>query len=438
MAALLQEVGGHWIFTAPAGSGGISDDSSCAARESPLHALSIDENLIGRQRESITIRTLLWLFHYLHDTSVQPSFDETVQPAWQAYRQVNNEFAGALAGLHENADDEVVLVNDFHLMLVPQIFSASVPERKSVLAYFHHVPWCEPDYFGILPEWMRTQILQSLLRCDFAGFHCQRWGDAFLACCDRFLPGANVADRTVAYQDHQTVVTTAPGPIDAHVLEEVCNQPATVQWRDTFSRQAAGRRVITRVDRLDLWKNLVRGFLAYEMILRRKPSLAADFWFCAVVTPPRLLTDRHKHYQALCEDAAKRINDQFTGGREAVSLIYPDGGESQRNRAVAALTVGSATLVNPTYDGLNIVAKEAVVVNPRAPLLLSMNAGVYPQLAACATAIQPFDIVSTAEALGGAMEGQITCPPDDVDTCLASLQGERPAKWLQAILGRSQ
>lgn len=437
ISALLQEVGGHWIFTAPAGSSRVDSDSSHADNESPWHPLLIDENLIDMQREPITIRTLLWLFHYLHDTSVQPSFDEGVQAAWQAYWQVNREFADTLAGLHDNTEDEVVLVNDFHLMLVPQIFSVRVPVRKSILAYFHHVPWCEPDYFGILPARMRTEILQSLLRCDFVGFHCDRWGDAFLACCDRFLSDATVVDRTVVYQDHQTAVTTAPGPIDAHELEKVHTRPATEQWRDMLQRQASGRRLITRVDRLDLWKNLIRGFSAYEMILRRKPSLAVDFWFCAVVTPPRLQTERHKRYQALCDDVVKRINDRFSGNREAVSLIYPDGGGPQRSRAVAALEVGSVTLVNPTYDGLNLVAKEAVIVNPQAHLLLSMNAGVYPQLATCATAIQPFDIVSTAEALGHAMEESITRPHDDIGKCLASLHNERPAEWLQTILRRS-
>ena len=140
---------------------------------------------------------------------------------------MNREFASTLARLHENDSDEVVLVNDFHLMLVPLLFSENVPDRRSTLAYFHHVPWCEPDYFGILPEWMRSDILRSLLRCDFVGFHCERWGDAFLACCDRFLPGAEVVGRNVTYQSHATVVSTAPGPIDAQVLVELRAQAET-------------------------------------------------------------------------------------------------------------------------------------------------------------------------------------------------------------------
>jgi trehalose 6-phosphate synthase len=437
LTALIQEVGGRWIFTAPAGPDQKSTHQSLLTGEAPSwQALPIDERLIDQQRESISIRTLLWLFHYLHDTSTQPSFDDGGLSAWQAYWKVNEKFADALADAHENAGDEVVLINDFHLMLVPYLFSAKVPERTGRLAYFHHVPWCEPDYFGILPDWMRTQILESLLRCDFVGFHCERWGNAFLACCDRFLPAASVASHTVVYQDHETLVTTAPGPIDASVLEELSRQPATEEWQDRLTRRAGGRRIITRVDRLDLWKNLLRGFSAYEMLLRRNPGLADDFWFCAIVTPPRLRTDRHKRYEAQCKDAAKRINDRFTVDREAVSLIYPVCAGTERNRAVAALTLGSATLVNPTYDGLNMVAKEAVVVNPRAHLLLSTNAGAFTQLAPAVIPIQPFDLLSTADSLQRAMENQDSRTADPIEACAGSLRAEGPAAWIQAILGR--
>jgi trehalose 6-phosphate synthase len=312
-----------------------------------------------------------------------------------------------------------------------------VSNRSSRLAYFHHVPWCQPDYFGILPEWMRTQILESLLTCDVVSFHCDRWGDAFLACCDSFLPGASIASRTVVYRGRATKVTSAPGPIDAQVLDDLEEQPATARWQDLLTRRANGRKIIARVDRLDLWKNLVRGFSAYEALLRRMPRLAEDYWFCAIVTPPRLQTDRHYQYQATCDEAVKRINSEFADGN-AVSLIYPDNSGSQRYRAVAALALSSATLVNPTYDGLNLVAKESLVINPHAPLLLSTNAGVYPQLAGAALPVQPFDIVSTTDALEHALQAPNAYDRKEVDACVTRLRGERTTAWLSAILGNPE
>jgi trehalose 6-phosphate synthase len=435
LTALFEEMGGHWVFTALEGfEPKVIRGLSASGKNVSWQPLPIDKRVMERQRASISIGTLLWLFHYLFDTSTAPSFNDEILPAWQDYAEVNQRFANAIVAAHKNDADEVVLVNDFHLMLVPSFFAAKAPERMSRLAYFHHVPWCEPEYFGILPEWIRTDILKSLLTCDVVGFHSERWGEAFLGCCARFLPGLEVSGRTAVYHDHETLVTTAPGPIDADVLEELSDQPATERWREALNRRARGRRIITRVDRLDLWKNLERGFLAYETLLRRRPQLASEFWFCAIVTLPRLQTDQHKRYQARCEQVVARINDRFSASGETVSLLYPDAAGSSRDRAVAALSSGAAVLVNPTFDGLNMVAKEAIVLNRHAPLLLSTNAGVFPQLASVAMPIQPFDIVSTADAIGAATERDHR-REEDIAGCVAALHEESAAAWLLAILG---
>lgn len=434
VSALLGEFGGRWIYTATGKSpeGSLRNESVSEARVS-WQPLRIDASLMERQREAISIRTFLWTFHYLHDTLTAPSFGAEVMAGWNAYCELNRVFADAVVASLRDDAEEVILVNDFHLMLVPAYLTASVPRRAGRLVYFHHVPWCEPDYFGMLPEWMLTPVLESLLACDVVGFHCDRWGDAFLACCDRFLPGVRIADRTAIYHGHETSVTTAPGPIDAPVLEALKQGPSTERWRDVFRTQAAGRRIITRVDRLDLWKNVVRGFAAYETLLDRRPGLADGLWFCAVVTRPRLLTDRHVQYEAECHRMVQRINDRHGHRREVVSLMYPPDRCNQRSRAIAALSLANATLVNPTFDGLNMVAKEAVVVNPNAQVLLSTNAGAYPGMASIAVPIQPFDVASTTDAIEHALDQAPRL--DAVAPALAALRAESAAAWLQALLG---
>ena len=74
---------------------------------------------------------------------------------------------------------------------------------------------------------------------------------------------------------------------------------------------------------------------------------------------------------------------------------------------VAALKPGNRVLVNPLVDGMNLVAKEAVVVSERdAVLVLSETAGAFDQMADGALPVAPADVVGTAEALarGLAME----------------------------------
>ncbi len=431
--SLFNEVGGHWIFTS-AKSGAAATAERSGGESIVLTPVSFHQQLADRHYDRISIRLFLWLFHYIFETPYEPSFDRTTRDDWSGYEAVNRRFADEIARIHRNESDEVVLVHDFHLMLVPEYFNRTVRGRRSRLAYFHHVPWCAPDYFALLPDRMRTRVLHSLLSCEFIGFHSRRWAEAFLACCARFVPDAEVGRDRVVYRDHTSVVTAVPGPIDSETLDLLRADPITAHSCERLTAQADGRRAIVRVDRLDLWKNLIRGFEAFELLLSRQPALAGDLWFCAIVTPPRKPTERSIHYRARCEATVDRINERFGSAdpdRRPISLLYPEAEGSSRHRAVAALEISSVTLVNPTLDGLNMVAKEAVIAGSESPLLLSVGAGAYEQLRSAVTPVHPFDIESTAEALLGALDAGQSA---SMDSCRAQLRAESGSAWLNALL----
>jgi trehalose 6-phosphate synthase len=61
-------------------------------------------------------------------------------------------------------------------------------------------------------------------------------------------------------------------------------------------------------------------------------------------------------------------------------------------------------LVNAVFDGLNLVAKEAPLVNERdGVVVLSRNAGAYEELAPWVVDVDPFDVAGQAEALHEAL-----------------------------------
>ena len=73
-------------------------------------------------------------------------------------------------------------------------------------------------------------------------------------------------------------------------------------------------------------------------------------------------------------------------------------------RSVAAYKQYDVLFVNAVFDGLNLVAKEAPLVNERdGVLVLSENAGAYEELAPWAVAVDPFDVAGQAEALHEAL-----------------------------------
>ena len=67
-------------------------------------------------------------------------------------------------------------------------------------------------------------------------------------------------------------------------------------------------------------------------------------------------------------------------------------------------------LVNPIFDGMNLVAKEAPFVNERdGVVVLSENAGAHEELGDWTLTVNPFDIEGKAEALHEAL----TMPPEE-------------------------
>jgi trehalose 6-phosphate synthase len=85
---------------------------------------------------------------------------------------------------------------------------------------------------------------------------------------------------------------------------------------------------------------------------------------------------------------------------EPVRIIVGDNYE----RALAAMQLYDVLLVNPLADGMNLVAKEGVLVNQKdGVLVLSEDAGAFYELGEHALTVSPFDIFGTANALHEAL-----------------------------------
>ncbi|MFI2710635.1 trehalose-6-phosphate synthase [Micromonospora sp. NPDC018662] len=427
LLALLRD-GGDWLFPVPDG-----DESGWPSEVGPvgLRPIPVDDRDRRDHYQTISIELLLWLFHYLHDTVSGPAFDSRLGRAWTGYRRVNAAFADRLS---VTADpDSLILVNDYHLMLVPGMLTG-----RPRVVYAHQVPWCEPDYFGLLPAAVRREILDSLLTCHTIVFHATRWAEAFTRCCERYLPGASPVGGAIDHPGGRTRVVAVPLPVDAGAVRALAAAERTRSWRDDLRRLAGGRRAVVRVDRLDLWKNHLRGFAAYDELLRRDPRLADDVWLLAVVARPRYRTPRHVAYEAACRAAVARINETWRrpNGPDPVTVLDATDAADTRNRALAALALADVVLINPTYDGFNLVAKEAALASATSAILLSRTAGVHDYLAPLVSSLDACDVDATATAMKEALDH----PPSgsgssETRRLRAAIGADTSADWLAAVLG---
>jgi trehalose 6-phosphate synthase len=78
--------------------------------------------------------------------------------------------------------------------------------------------------------------------------------------------------------------------------------------------------------------------------------------------------------------------------------------EDNFSRSVAAYKNFDVLLVNAVRDGMNLVAKESVVINEKnGVLILSENAGAHEELGEYAITVNPFDLDEQADAIHEAL-----------------------------------
>jgi len=361
--------------------------------------LDIPASTHSRFYDDACITGLGFLFHSLVDQAYTPTFGTRFRRGWEAYRDVNHAYAVKIS---EQPGNWPVLVEDYHLMLVADELR-KLPGRKAPIAYFHHIAWCPPETFGLLPDAVRREILGKLLAFDTLGFHARRWADAFLACCDLFLPGASCGDGRVSWGGREIPIVVAPAQVDVPYLQKITAGDAAQRWRRRFEHRMQGRRVLVRVDRVDLWKNILRGFLAFEHLTFEES--VSGVTFLALLARSRGHVPEYRRYLSACLREARRINHRLaSAGADARISVSLANDHSDHSRALAGLSLGDVTLVNPTSDGLNLVAKESVVASDaRSQLVLSTTTGAYEEIGQWAHGINPFDVHETAAAIAAAL-----------------------------------
>jgi len=345
---------------------------------------------------------------------------------------VNQAFASALAreGSHLRKRP-AYLVQDYHLSLVPRMLRERVPRAR--ISHFSHIPFAGPTYIGILPTWMREQLLAGLLGADVVGFQADHWADNFLLAC-RTLPGTrvNLRHRLVLWDGREIKVRVYPVSIDAPLLEAAARSDEVTEATRRLIESLGSSKLIVRVDRAELSKNILRGFLAFEQLLVLHPEWHGRIRFMAFMDPSRGAIGEYRRYTRQCQLAADRINRTF--GTAEWKPIEIQLHEDQPG-LLAAYRLYDVLLVNPLFDGMNLVAKEGPVLNERAGVLvLSKNAGAHAELGRYALSINPFDVGETVDTLLTALEMNDVERKRRARGLRASVLRNRPERWVTGQL----
>jgi trehalose 6-phosphate synthase len=206
----------------------------------------------------------------------------------------------------------------------------------------------------------------------------------------------------VRYGNREVFIKHYPISIDHDALERVASRPEVIKNRDLLRKLAGDRKLMVRVDRLELSKNIPRGLASYEFFLSEHPEWHGRVIFANFLYPSREALPEYKDLRLQIEGMSAALNKRF--GKPGWQPVHLDISDDYP-RSVAALMEFDALLVNPVADGMNLVAKEGAVLNTREGLIiLSMATGAYQEMRGGAIAINPFDIEETARAIWKSLE----------------------------------
>ena len=376
---------------------------------SAVRMLDIPPETFRRAHNGVANSCLWFVSHLLYDTPNRPRFDLAFQRDWESFRAYNRAFASALADEADAITGPAAkpgraplraVVQDYHLSLVPRMLADLRPDIR--IAHFTHTPWAPPDYYQILPDSVGSELLEGLLGADHAGFQCRRWADAFLDCCEVML-GAKVdrARQQVTHRGHVTGIGVHPLGVDSDELLSRSSQPDVEAKVAALADAVGGKKLIVRIDRTELSKNIVRGLAAYRELLHTHPEWRGKVIHLAFAYPSRHDLPEYREYTASVQRMAREIADEFRT-EDWNPLVFEVADDYARS--LAAYRLADVLLVNPVRDGMNLVAKEGPVVSQRGcALVLSREAGAAAELRADALMVNPFDVSGTAQALHEAL-----------------------------------
>lgn len=350
-----------------------------------VHLLDIDAETQRRHYDEISNSTLWFVHHGLYDLVRSPAYDVAWWHSWQSYRAVNAAFAEAIVSTAPAG--AIVLVQDYHLCLVARM--ARVERDDLRFVHFHHTPFAGPEEFRVLPPTVRAELLEGLASHDACGFHTTRWEVNYRSC------QAESGD-TLGRTFHATLNS------DLEDMREVAGSARCIEAGNELQARVGDRAVVARVDRMELSKNIARGFAAFDRLLETRKDLRGEVVFVACCYPSRLGVEEYRRYRDEVVESAALVNERWgTPEWKPVELMTDD----DFPRSVAVLKMYDVLLVNPIRDGLNLVAKEGPAVNERhGTLLLSTEAGAFAELDDHVIPLFPFDIEGTARAIGDALD----------------------------------
>ncbi len=334
----------------------------------------------------------LWpLCHIVHTRPVFRPDD------WAYYVEVNRKFAETVLEEIREAEEPLVLIQDYHFAALPALIKAERPDAR--VAIFWHIPWPNFEAFGICP-WQR-ELLTGMLGADLIGFHTQYYCNNFLETVDRTIE-TRIDWEHFAVTRGERATSVKPFPIS--VAPEFVDDPPRRTREELLGELGISAEFLgVGVERIDYTKGLPERIRALQWFFERYPEYRERLVFVQLAAPSRSTITRYQELQREVEETVKEVN-QTLQTKTWRPILYLERHHEHRD-IWPYYRHADFCMVTSLHDGMNLVAKEFVSVRDDGDgvLILSQFAGASHELRD-ALIINPYDLAGTAEAIRAAVE----------------------------------
>ncbi|MDP3883049.1 MAG: trehalose-6-phosphate synthase [Candidatus Staskawiczbacteria bacterium] len=341
----------------------------------------------------------LWpLCHTVHNRPIFRKED------WQEYRRVNGKFAQSLLAEIRDIDTPLILVQDFHLALLPEMIKKSRPDAQ--VALFWHIPWPSPETFNICP-W-KNEILEGMLGADVLGFHTQQYCNNFMETVAKYIESMVDEEQfSIMHDGHLTSIK----PFSISIAFTNGNNKKEDQKEEIGQKLLEKFGISTKyiglgADRLDYTKGILERFKAVEYFLDHHPNYKKQFTFLQIAPPSREGVEKYREFNKQVTEEAGRINLKFSVGDWKPIVLIKE--HLSHDDLYPLYRKAGFCLVTPLHDGMNLVSKEFVAArsDESGVLILSQFAGASKDLKGGAIIVNPY----SAEEMSAAIYEALNMP----------------------------
>lgn len=366
--------------------------------------------------------SVLWpLFHYF------PSLAEFKKEYFEAYIEVNKQFAERVAAIYQPGD--VIWIHDYQLLLLPQYLREKIPD--ATIGFFLHIPFPSYEIFRLMPTSWKQEILKGILGSDLIGFHTHDYVQHFIQSAKMTLAIDNQFS-TINYNNRIIKADLFPIGIDYNKFREAQHNPTVEAIRNKLTETFGDQRIIFSVDRLDYTKGLNYRLDGFTEFLETYPEWREKVTFMLNVIPSRDLIPAYIERKKVIEEKVSTINGKFST-LHWQPLIYRFN-HLDFDELCALYQAADVALITPLRDGMNLVAKEYIASSiDKGVLVLSELTGAANELNE-ALLVNPTDATDVANCINKALTMPVTEQRFRLSYMQKRLQDYNVVRWVNDFL----